>query len=443
MMDRRTFLSATATSALAALAPERLFAAVAAQTPPAPDLGSWDAVRAQFALDRQHLHFASFYLASHPKPVRDAIEAFRRALDLEPFLEVERRMFTDTPDNLQMTMRADLCGYLGARPDEIALTGNTTTGLALVYAGLPLKPGDEVLTTVHDHYSQHESIRFAAAKSGARMRRVALYASASRATVGEMTANLRGAIRAETRAVGLTWVHSCTGVRAPIRALADVVAEANRGRDAAHRIVMVVDGAHGLGALDDTVADLGCDYFCAGTHKWMFAPRGTGLVWAKAENWARLTPTVPTFASLEAWNAWMNGDERPRPVTAFDVTPGGFQAYEHQWGVSAAFRFHESIGRARVAGRIRELNDRMKSGLAAIPRVHVITPSDAGLSAGIVCFEIDGMDAETTGKKLLERGIIASASPYLPSYARVAPSLVNTPAEVDEVLRAIKEIAAA
>jgi selenocysteine lyase/cysteine desulfurase len=206
---------------------------------------------------------------------------------------------------------------------------------------------------------------------------------------------------------------------------------------------MVVDGAHGLGALDDTVADLGCDYFCAGTHKWMFAPRGTGLVWAKAENWARLTPTVPTFASLEAWNAWMNGDERPRPVTAFDVTPGGFQAYEHQWGVSAAFRFHEGIGRARVAGRIRELNDRMKAGLAAIPRVRVITPSDSGLSAGIVCFEIEGMDAETAGKTLLERRIIASASPYLPSYARVAPSLVNSPAEVDEVLRVVKEIAAA
>ena len=46
---------------------------LAADTAPMPDLASWDAVRKQFALDPAWMHFASFFIASHPAPVRDAI----------------------------------------------------------------------------------------------------------------------------------------------------------------------------------------------------------------------------------------------------------------------------------------------------------------------------------------------------------------------------------
>lgn len=442
-MDRRKFLTATATATAAVLSSNRLLAAIAERTPPLPDLSTWDNVRAQFDLSKDMLHFSNFFIASHPRPVRDAIEAYRKAIDAEPYLEVDQRMFQDTPDNIQMALRAQMSGYLGAKPDEIAITGSTTNGLALVYAGLPLKPGDEVLTSAHDHYSQHESIRFAVKKAGASMRRFALYASAPDATKDEMVKNLRAAIRPETRVLGLTWVHSCTGVRIPVSELAEVVAEVNRGRPEEQRILFVLDGAHGLGAVDATVSALGCDYFCAGTHKWMLGPRGTGIVWARGERWARLTPTVPTFASMAAWNTWMKGEPPTRPITSFDVTPGGFHAFEHQWAMGAAFKFHETIGRARVAGRIQELNDRAKAGLAALHGVRVVTPRNPVLSAGIICFEVAGKEAEEVGRQLVARHIVAAASPYLPSYPRLSPSLVNTPAEVDRAVAAVREIAVA
>ena len=46
-------------------------------------------------------------------------------------------------------------------------------GLAMVYSGLKLKPGDEVLTTEHDHYATHESLRLSGANGaqGAALRR--------------------------------------------------------------------------------------------------------------------------------------------------------------------------------------------------------------------------------------------------------------------------------
>jgi selenocysteine lyase/cysteine desulfurase len=139
----------------------------------------------------------------------------------------------------------------------------------------------------------------------------------------------------------------------------------------------------------------------------------------------------------------MTGDPKPRVTTASDVTPGGFHAFEHQWAMVAAFRFQEGIGRSRVAGRIRELNDRCKAGLAASRRVRVVTPMDPALSAGIVCFEVEGMSAQAVGEKLVAHRIVAAASPYLPSYPRFSPGIVNTPEEVDEAVRAVREIAAA
>ena len=442
MLSRRQFITTAATATAAALAPRDLLAALQQRTAALPDLSDWNAVRTQFAVDKTYLHFSSFFIASHPKPVRDAIEDYRKTLDANPYLTVDHRMFTDK-DNLQLKIRDDLSGYLGAQRDEIAITGNTTTGLALVYNGLRLEPGDEILTTTHDHYSHHESIRFTAERQGATSRRIALYDRASEASASQMVDRLRAALKPETRVVGLTWVHSGTGVRLPIPTLAQVVKDANRGRDEKRRILLVVDGVHGLGCVDAKAAELGADYFCAGTHKWMFAPRGTGIVWAKTDRWALLRPTIPTFATLEAWNWWMNGETKPRTMTSYDITPGGFHAYEHQWAMSAAFRFHETIGRPRIAARIRALNDQLKSGLASIKSVRLHTPRDPELSAGICCFEVDGVKSDEVVNQLLAKKIIASASPYKESYARLAPSLLNDPAEVDTALRAVRRIAGA
>ena len=443
MLDRRGFLARTGVALAVSAVPSPLLAAVRERTPPPASLSDWRSVRAQFALAPGQLHFASFYLASHPRPVREAIEAFRRTLDEEPFLVTEHRMFSEGEQNIQFSIRDELAPYLGAQRDEIALTGNTTTGLALVYAGLALQPGDEVLTTEHDHYSHHESIRFAAARSGASVRRVALYDRPAAADAQEMAARLRRAISPATRVVGITWVHSSTGVRLPVRALADVVAEINRGRAEPDQVLLVLDGVHGLGAVDESVATLGCDFFCAGTHKWMFAPRGTGIVWARAARWARLSPVIPTFASREVFERWMNGDSSPHTTTAYDLSPGGFHAYEHEWAMSAAFQFHARIGRARVAARIRALNDQCKHGLASMRNVTLHTPRDAALSAGLVAFEVAGVAPEAVVARLLERHVVASTAPYKLNYARLAPSLVNDEAEVEAALRAVREIAGA
>jgi isopenicillin-N epimerase len=436
-VDRRRFILTAGLSVTGgALAPSIARSLGSPSAAPAAAPGDWAWVRDQFDASRDWAHFASFFISSHPRPVREAIEKLRREMDENPYAAVEHGLFT-RPDEV----RAAAASYLGGTPDEVALTRCTTEGLSLIYSGLALRPGQEILTTTHDHYSHHESIRLAGRRCGASDRRIALYDDPARADEDEIVGRVRRALGPKTRAVGITWVHSSTGVKLPVRRVADAIGEANKSRAAADRILLVVDGVHGLGVEDEAVAALGCDFFAAGTHKWIFGPRGTGIVWGRREAWSQIQPTVPAF-EMGPYQAWMEGRE-PGPTQAAWVSPGGFHAYEHLWALPAAFAFHGQIGRSRIAGRIHELNARIKEGLAGVPGIRIHTPRDARLSSGLVAFEVAGRTPEDLVQRLAARRIIASTSPYRPSYARLAGSLLNTPEEVDTAVRAVRELGAA
>ena len=436
--SRRAFLATQGAAAGALLVPGRLLAALEAATPPTPKLDTWAKVRAQFRLAPDYLHFAGFFIASHPAPVREAIDSWRKAIDDNPFLVVDGSLFEDEAKNVQSRVREAAAAYLGGKPEEVCLTPNTTTGLALVYHGLPLKPGQEVLTTEHDHTSHHHSIEYAALRNGATFRKIRLFADSAKASTDEVVGNIRSAVRPNTRVVGITWVHSQSGIRLPIRAISAALADLNRTRDPQDRILLVVDGVHGLGCTDETVAEMGADFFCAGTHKWIFGPRGTGLVWARPEAWALLRPLIPTFSEEESYDAWIENRRVKGPTNARRMTPGGFIAYEHQWATVAAFKMHQALGRARVATRVADLNGRIKDGLATVRGVRVHTPRDPALLAGICCFEVDGRKPEEVVKALLARKVIASTSPYANVYARLSAGIFNTEAEIDRALGALR-----
>jgi selenocysteine lyase/cysteine desulfurase len=385
----------------------------------APDLTGWPDVRAQFALSRNRVHLASFLLAAHPRRVRDAIERHRRGLDANP---VDYLHANDV--RLTREARTAAGRYLGVPAGEVALTDSTTMGLGLLYTRLALRAQDEVLTTEHDFYATHEAIRL----SGARMRRVRLYDDPRRASVDEIVTRLRRAVTARTRVVALTWVHSSTGVKLPLRAIADALPE---------RVLVFVDGVHGLGAEADNVRSLRCDAFAAGCHKWLYGPRGTGLLWVGQRARELVRPVIPSFDDGESYGAWLSGTVPRGFPDGARLTPGGFHSFEHRWALAEAFAFHDAIGRARIDARIRLLASRLQARLAGMKGVRLQTPASKALSAGLVCLDVEGRDAAEVVARLAERRIVASVTPYALRHVRLGPGIVNTPDDVDAAVRAI------
>jgi selenocysteine lyase/cysteine desulfurase len=376
-------------------------------------------------------------LTSHPRPVRDAIDRHRRGLDADSALYLRAN-----EARLEDWARAAAARYLDAASDEVALTDSTTMGLGLVYGRLRLAPGDEVVTSVHDFYATHEALRLRQQLDGVKVTSVRLYDDPRSAAAERISDAVARALGPRTRAVALTWVHSSSGVKLPLRDIAAVVGRANRGRRARDRILLVVDGVHGFGVEDASPASLGVDVFVSGCHKWLFGPRGTGLVWATPEAWDRLAPTIPTFDG-SAYAAWLEG----RPPTDTPPgrlnTPGGFHAFEHRWALPDAFALHDDLGgRAAVARATHALAARLKKGLAAIEGVQVKTPASEELSSGLVCAEIAGMRPEEIVDRLREEHrVIASVTPYATSYLRFGPSIANTEEDVDRTVAAVAAIA--
>jgi selenocysteine lyase/cysteine desulfurase len=282
-MDRRKFLHNSGLAMGASLVLPALSCTTSTtETTPAQEtteslsLETWEGVRSQFNLTTERIHMSQMLLASHPTPVREAIERHRKNFDENPFEYWENNWI-----EAEKVVCQSAANYLKVDPSEIVLTDSTTMGLAILYSGLKLKPGDEILTTTHDHYSTEKSLEFATAKNGATLKRISLYKDPSTTTADELTDTLLEAITSATRIIAVTWVHSVTGMKLPIRQMADGIKRVNEKRSDANRIYFCVDGVHGFGVENITMEDMGCDFFVAGTHKWIFGPRGTGILWGK------------------------------------------------------------------------------------------------------------------------------------------------------------------
>ena len=421
MTDRRTFLKQAGVFAAslplgAALLPQVLAA-------PATD-DPWTGLKQLFNQDPDYLHFSNFLVATHPKPVREAIERYRAQIDRNPGLAMDWDLQETWKREGQVREWAGR--YLKATPPQIALTGSTSEGLAMIYGGIKVRPDQEILTTVHEHYATEYSLDFRVRKEQTQVRKIRLFDSANRVSADEVLGNIQRNIRPNTRVLGMTWVQSGSGVKLPIGEIGKLVEEHNRNRDDKDRILYVVDGVHGFGVENLDFPDMHCDFFIAGTHKWMFGPRGTGLVCARDPQNNDVTPMVPTFSEDKDF--------------ATVMTPGGYHAFEHRWAADEAFKLHLQLGKAQVQARIHALNTELKDQLLAHPKIELVTPHSPELSAGFTFFRVNGQDSDAVAAYMMKnRVVIDAVDRDVGPVIRTAPGLLNSSTEIQRFMTLLSQ----
>lgn len=424
MTDRRTFLKQAGVFAAslplgAALMPQ----ALADSQAPAAN-APWTGLKQLFNQDPNYLHFSNFLVASHPKPVREAIDRYRQQIDRNPGLAMDWGLEETWKREGQVREWAGR--YLNAKPAQIALTGSTSEGLAMIYGGIKLRPDQEILTTVHEHYATQNVLDFRVLKQGTQVRRFTLFEDASRVSADEILGNIQRSIRPNTRVLGMTWVQSGSGVKLPIGEIGRLVDALNRNRDENDRILYVVDGVHGFGVENLDFPDMHCDFFIAGTHKWMFGPRGTGLVCARDAENKYVTPMVPTFSEDTNF--------------ATTMTPGGFHAFEHRWAVDEAFKLHLQLGKPQVQARIHALNSELKSRLLDHPQIELVTPRSPALSAGFTFFRVKGQDSEAVVAHMMKnRVVIDAVDRDVGPVIRTSPGLLNSSDEIQRFMSLLSQ----
>ncbi|MDR9752293.1 aminotransferase class V-fold PLP-dependent enzyme [Pseudomonas sp. SZMC_28357] len=423
MTNRRSFLKQA--GIFAAALPLGAAVALPAQASAAPSLAGsssadkWARLRQLFDQDPSYLHFANFLVTSHPRPVREAIERYRASLDRNPGLAMDWDL--GETEKREHNVRVWAGRYLNAAPEQIALTGSTTEGLALIYGGIHVRPDQEILTTEHEHYATNYALAYRQQKDGVQVRKLKLFNSSREVSADEVLTAIEQGIRPQTRVLGMTWVQSGSGVKLPIGEIGQLVARHNRNRDEKDRILYVVDGVHGFGVEDLDFPAMHCDFFIAGTHKWLFGPRGTGLICARSTELKDLTPTIPTFSEATSFSTIM--------------TPGGYHSFEHRWAVDEAFKLHLELGKAQVQARIHGLNTYAKNRLLEHPAIELVTPHSPQLSAGFTFFRIKGKDCDQTAAYLMQQRVVCDAvdrdaGPVI----RIAPGLLNDEQQIDRFM---------
>ena len=373
-------------------------------------------MQAQFLLDPAMAQFAAFVLSPHTKVLEAAISGYRDELGVDTEGALVAGFDRET------AVRTAAAAYHGGGAEQYALTDSTTMGLGLMYGGLELGAGDEVLTTTHDFYSTEDSLRLLRKRTGASVQQVTLYDDPAQATVDQMVERVAAGITPRTKVVALTWVHSSTGVRVPVAEIC--AALEGLSKVPRSQYLVCVDGVHGFSAVDVDLPDLGCDFLAAGTHKWLFGPRGTGILWGRS--FAQLTEVIPTF-----------GD----PASPSSrLTPGGYHSFEHRWAAADAFGFMSAIGRDRLVARTAEQATRLKEGLTGLAGLTLKTPMSPELSAGIVCFDVAGQRPPDFVFKLRDQKVVGSSTPYATSYVRLGPSIATSPDQVDQAIEAISSL---
>jgi selenocysteine lyase/cysteine desulfurase len=252
--------------------------------------------------------------------------------------------------------------FLGAARDEVALTANTTEGMNGVATGLGLKAGDEILTTNHEHGGGMVGWQYLAKHRGVKIVQFKIPPPAQSAE--QILQLLEAHLTPRTRVCFFSHVETITGTLMPLAQIAALV----HPRD----ILLVCDGAQAPGMLNVDVKALGVDTYASSSHKWMLAPKGSGLLYVHQEAQERVQPVL-LHSGFGAYSASVGTRSWPQLI-AHGLT----------------MDFHNAIGRPQVEARCRELNTYLRQRLDPLPHLRCLTPSDPALaSPGIVTYALD------------------------------------------------------
>jgi selenocysteine lyase/cysteine desulfurase len=380
-----------------------------------------DAIRAQIPALRDMTYLNTGW--SGPSPTR-VVDATVERLRYESFSGPTTAEVLDTGKEITADTRQAVARLLNASSDEVLLTQNTTDGLNIVMNGLPWQPSDEVITCDLEHVAIIAPLLLAQRQKDIKV--VCLTITPNESPAAILT-KMEGAINERTRMVFLSHVEYSSGLRMPAKEI--------RQLTEARNLWFMLDGAQAAGNIAVDVKEIGCDFYSIPSQKWLLGPDGIGALYMRRD----LIPTVAThtvgYEAIETFDYPTGHGFKTDAVERF-IT--GTTSVPLQAGLLAAIRFVNEIGVDRIEGRNKMLASLLKSRLADIRGVGILSPTDDEQSSGLVTFMVDGIEPTEVVARLWTQDRILVRDVAYPPSVRVSLHFFNTENEVEQVTEAIR-----
>ena len=404
------------------------------QTPPPFDPLLY---RADFPLLARTVHgkplvyFDNANTAQKPRQVIEAVDAFYR----EHNANVARAVHTlgEEATSAYEAVRAKVAKFINAPSrNEVIFTSGTTQAINTVaysYALPRLQAGDEILVTTMEHHANIVPWQLVAARAGARVV-AAPVTQSGEIIVEEFIKRLTPSVKL----AGIVHVSNVLGTINPVRE----IARACRARG----VALLVDGSQAAPHLPIDVQALGCDFYAFTGHK-LFAPTGTGVLWAQPAHLAAMPP-------------FFGGGEMIKTVsfekTTFADPPHKFEAGTPNIagfiGLGAALDYVSAVGLDRIGAAEHELLVYATHALRSVPGLRLF--GEAKEKTSVLSFLIDGVHAHDLATLLDHEGVAVRSGHHcahplmqfygVPATLRASLSFYNTKAEIDYFVEAIARV---
>lgn len=373
----------------------------------------WELVKKQFTFENNIYYFNNASLGPSPEMVRDAAEKFRRTLDSFP----SKYMWGGWAKEKEI-VREKTAKLMGVSPEEIAINHNTTEGMNVIAASLELKPGDEVIIANHEHSSGYVPWKYWKETMGIKLVRPILPILPK--TPDEIVKVYKKSITPKTKVISMCHIINTNGMILPVKQVTEY-AHSNG-------ILVAVDGAQAAGMFPFNLHDLGCDFYAASSHKWLFSPKGVGIFYAKKESQKYIKPLIVA-----------NGYE--------DQSIRRFENYNTRnlpeyLGLGSALDFNSLIGPNKIGNRVYELKKYFRERVNERTYLKIKTPNPDELSAGITVIEVMGKKVNDIRNRLLEKCRIdcRPMNTHNLNALRISLSIFITKSDIDYLLQSIEEV---
>ena len=378
----------------------------------------WHDIAQRYELEPGPINLENGYFGRMSRAVRAQYLEYVAFINRSNSLYVRQRF--ETGENVEI--RRQLAELIDVDPEAVAFTRNATEALqSLIRNYNRLQPGDQVLISDLEYDTVKGAMRWLA---GVRGVEVIELSHTHPATFDSLLQTYRDAFEQYPRLklIALTHVTHRTGLVMPVEA----IAKAAR----AHDVDVILDGAHALGQIEFSLAELGIQFAGFNLHKWIGAPLTLGFLYIAPERLADIDPDMGEFH-------YPLTDVRAR--TSYS-TPN----FPALMTLPLVFEEHRALGGSAAKGaRVNHLRNLWVSQVRSLPGIEVLTPDDPRLYCGITAFKFVGRDQQVMADRLLKDFDLFTTTRTGAAFGtciRVTPGLVTSAADIGVMVNAITEL---
>src|SRR5215203_2945185 len=317
------------------------------------------------------------------------------------------------------TIRTGLAEIFGCDAEEIAITRNASESLEILLMGMDFKSGDEILTSTQDYPRMLTTLKQREMREGLKLNLIKVPVAPR--DVNDLATPFERAVTPRTKLILVSHQINLTGQIMPVKK----VCEMARARG----IETIVDGAHSFAQFDFKQADLGCDYFGTSLHKWLYAPKGTGMLYVKRDKIEKLWPLMAAES------------KQASDIRKFEEI--GTHSAAPKLAIGEALLFHNGIGGKRKEARLRYLSRYWMERLKGIPKVRFNTSFDPRQSCAIANVNVEGIEPTAIGSYLFNKHRVFTTPIVHEEFKgiRITPNVYTTLGELDRFCRLMESIA--